>query len=204
MSNWLCHAAARRPSLALIDSRFSAPASFKTVMETLTLSDPWYPSYPWFNCCFLTVIRTRRSNRWPTRQREGRHSQTRREGRHPQTRRGRQTPTDSSGEQLASTSPLGPGRCSETVPTEGPTCPREHLKCKVDRFVSSGRRRAVSCARGGRSLRARSAIEMCVDESASSQRFTQTRLEPPPCPGTSAANSEMRHRRASSIAPPPA
>jgi hypothetical protein len=47
-------------------------------------------------------------------------------------------------------------------------------------------------------------IEINVDGSASSQCLTQRRLEPQPCPGTSAANGELRHRRASSIDPPPA
>jgi hypothetical protein len=49
-----------------------------------------------------------------------------------------------------------------------------------------------------------SLIEMSLDDSASSWWSIQTRIEPPPCPGTSVANGELRHRRASSVAPPPA
>jgi hypothetical protein len=47
-------------------------------------------------------------------------------------------------------------------------------------------------------------MEMSVDDSASCQWPTQRRFEPTPCPGTSAANSLLRHREASSIAAPPA
>jgi hypothetical protein len=49
-----------------------------------------------------------------------------------------------------------------------------------------------------------SVMDMSVYSSALSQWVTQRRLEPPPCPGTIAANGALRHRRANSIAPAPA
>jgi hypothetical protein len=58
-------------------------------------------------------------------------------------------------------------------------------------------------ARQPRSSR-ESVMDVSVYTSASSQSPTQRRFEPPPCPGTGAANGALRHRRASSIAPPPA
>jgi hypothetical protein len=47
-----------------------------------------------------------------------------------------------------------------------------------------------------------SLIEVSFDGSMSSWWPIQMQLEPPPCPGTSAASGERRHRRASLIAPP--
>ena len=76
---------------------------------------------------------------------------------------------------------------------------------EVERFALSRRRRPVSSAREAATLFcSESVMEMSVDGSVSSQWPTQRRLEPPPCPGTSAANAAPRHRRASSNAPPPA
>jgi hypothetical protein len=47
-----------------------------------------------------------------------------------------------------------------------------------------------------------SVMDMSIYSPASSQWATQRRFEPPPCLGTSAANGVLRHRQASSIAPP--